>query len=83
MTFSEVLKSFRFAATHATKFFMKNMDEEVMLSDAIEDVPFLTLRERFNFCKAPLTVRAGIKMDYNSKKNSPTFKQKIKKSTLT
>ena len=54
VSFSEVLKSFKYAATHGTKFFMKHMDEEVMLADAIQDIPYLTLRERFNFCKAPL-----------------------------
>ena len=61
---------------------MKNTLEEYLIADMIADVPFLTLKERYNFCKAPLNVKMSIKQHYNFRKDQARFQEKIKKSTL-
>ena len=61
---------------------MKNTLEEYLIADMIDDVPFVTLKERYNFCKAPLNVKMSIKNGFNAKKDNPKFQEKVKKSTL-
>jgi len=57
MHFSDVLSNFQNLATMKSNFNFKNIVEECAIADAIENIPNLTLKERFNFIKAPLRVR--------------------------
>ena len=43
---------------------MKHVDEELMISDSIQAIPFLSLKERFNFSKAPLHMRTSMSFNY-------------------
>ena len=71
-----MVRSFKHSATLGDNFFMKNTLEEYLIADMIADVPFLTLKERYNFCKAPLNVKMSIKNGFNAKKDNPRFQEK-------
>ena len=70
LPYAEMLLSLKKTSVVRGQFAMKHVDEELLIADGIQDIPLLTLRERHNFCKAPLHMRHGMTFNYATRRPS-------------
>ena len=50
-------------ASISNNFFIRDRRDELIIADLIEDIPFLSFKERHLFSLAPLNVRRNLKRD--------------------
>ena len=68
--YADMLLSLKKTSVVQGQFAIKHLDEELLIADGIQDIPFLSLRERYNFCKAPLHMRHKMTFNYEGRRRS-------------
>ena len=65
-------------------FFLKSAKYELNILDSIDDIPDLTLREQYEFARAPVCVKSGVLNDLiKNKKSKDEGELKIKNSIMS
>lgn len=57
MQFANIMKSFDRMARLNNNFHIKDRSDDLMIAEVIEDIPYLSFKERHLFALAPLNVR--------------------------